>query len=563
MVKRLLSFISLFVVTFCFVSGCKDNNNGDQAVLVDNNGKEVIATINGVNYTADYVYDSMLTSKDTVGYIYEQLEDLLIKTVVPVTESMKNRANNYVEKIKREAKENATINNKSYKDTLAESLKNEGAASEDELYSNKIFEYQEEIITSQYWNNNKDKYYSDYLNNSFVYHIGQIFVKIDKGTNKDAFDVEPTSTIAKKLYDVTSSLMNGESFYNVALRYSDDSTSKEKGGDLGLVTLNDTSIPDEVKYALANYSIYLENAELDGNDYFDEVYSEGIETIPQEYVDLLGEIYDNGSTNYITTITGTTSLTSRVYGRNVIFNNLYNSRTFRFLQSNGEKNVEIMDNIKMPLVTVAGFETKSAQNIVVNSEQNPILVVRSDSGIHFISIIKSAFEGAEELAKYYSKEVDYSDNYRTYLEKSIDESDKTSRLNKLEGLAKEYANMIISGNDSFKENNVDYVRFDMFKYYLDGTYNGVEFKIVDERVRNAILQYIDAEKANRKYKIEEVYTLGFEKHANAESLTNSSLFQKEIPILGCLKKDANDKYMCTYTYKEGFKTYTSVSGGGE
>ena len=562
MIKKLLSFMALFVVTFCFVSGCKDEEK-EQAILVDNNGKEVIATINGVNYTADLSYEDLLNSNESVEYIYEELEDLLIKTVVPVTDSMRNRANNYVEKLKKEAKENATINGLSYKETLASSLSNEGVSSEDELIEKKIFEYQEEVINSQYWNNNKERYYSEYLNNGYIYHISQILVSVGTNGNMDDFDVEPSSSVAKKIYDVASSLANGESFYNVALRYSDDSSSKDKGGDLGLVTLNDTNISDEVKFALANYSIYFENANLSNPEYFDEIYANGVETISHEYVDLLGEVYDDGSTNYITSISGTITLYSRVYGRNIIFNNLFNSRTFRFLQSNGSKNVKEVSNAKMPLIETIGFGDASTQNIVVNSDNNPILVVRSDKGIHFISINKSAFAGAEELERYYSREVDYSDDYKTYLEKAVSESDQEEKLNVLESFAKNYANLIITGNSDYSQNSVDYVRFDMFKHYLNGTYNGVKFEIKDEAVKSAIMQYLDSQKENRKQKIANVFTEGFKYHANSEELTNSALYQKEIPVLSCLQKDDNNKYMCTYTYKEGFKSYTSVTGGAQ
>ena len=52
--KKILSFIMLFAMTFCFISGCKDGES-EQAVLVAE-GKDVIATINGVNYTSVYMH---------------------------------------------------------------------------------------------------------------------------------------------------------------------------------------------------------------------------------------------------------------------------------------------------------------------------------------------------------------------------------------------------------------------------------------------------------------------------------------------------------------------------
>ena len=37
MIKKILSFVMLFIVTFCFANGCKDNED-EQGVLNDENG---------------------------------------------------------------------------------------------------------------------------------------------------------------------------------------------------------------------------------------------------------------------------------------------------------------------------------------------------------------------------------------------------------------------------------------------------------------------------------------------------------------------------------------------
>ena len=88
----------LFAVTFCFASGCKNDNDDQKVLVVD--GKEVVATINGVHYTADQLYENVLNTSTNADYVYEKLEDLLINTVVPVTESMKNRINNEMQRSK-------------------------------------------------------------------------------------------------------------------------------------------------------------------------------------------------------------------------------------------------------------------------------------------------------------------------------------------------------------------------------------------------------------------------------------------------------------------------------
>lgn len=559
MSRKLLSFVMLFAVTFCFIGGCKDKDDEEQAVLVKD-GKEVIATINGVSYTADDVYNDFLDSNTSAEYLYEELEDLLIKTVVPVTESMRNRITNEVEKWKKDIKENATINGTSYKDALASALKEENVSSEDELIEKKIFELQEEILTNQYWNANKENYYNSYLNNRYVYHISQILVSFSTNGNYDYFNVDASSSKTKQLYDVVNLLLNGESFYNVALKYSDDSNSKNNGGDLGIVSLYDTTISDEVKYALASYSVYFENANISYPEYLNTTYGNGIEAIPQEYVELLvkedengKKLYEDGSTYYISSSSSWLKSSDRVLGRKVIFNNLFNSRTFRFIQSSEtSESVESFDNIRMPKEDSYGFDEKSTQNILVNDQGLPILVVRSDAGIHFISINKSAFVGEEELQKYYSKEVNETDDYITYLEKSINESDKTSRLEVLESFANDYATLAISNNSDFKGNE-NFIRYDMFNSYLGKTYNGVTFNITNEKIKNIINQYITSKKGYVQERINNLFSENYETYANLAEYSDNPLITKQIPILKCLEKE------CVYTYTNGFELPESSS----
>ena len=555
--KKILSFIMLFVVTFCFASGCKNDNEDDQAVLVTKDGKEVVASIGDVNYTADQLYADLVTSSASAEYLYNQLEELLIKTVVPVTDSVRSRINNEVEKWKKNIKENATISGTSYKDALNSALQEEGVNSEEELVEKKIFEYQEERITSQYWETAKAGYYNDYIVKNYVYHISQILVSVSPNGNKDYFDVNPAISATEKLYKVSNALIEGkQSFYQIAERYSDDTNSKSKGGDMGLVTLNDTSIPNEVKYALASYSVYCEDADLEYPEYFDEIYGDGFEVIPQTYVEMLGKKYNEDSGIYhITTTSDTDPLYSRVQARNILFNNLYNSRTFRLLQSDVEDatNVKTIDNAKMPLIDAAGFATTNGNvNVVANESNTPILVVRSDKGIHFISITKSAFVGDGELLKYYSKEVNESDEVETYLELAVDSADRAERLAKLETFANDYAIMKISGNSTFT-GNADFIKYDMFTTYLNKTYNGVEFKINDKTIESIVLEYIDSKREYTNTKIKNVFTEGYVALSNSEKeFANSINVMKNIPILKCL-----DNKGCTYTYEEGFKPYTA------
>lgn len=552
MKKKILSFIMLFAVTFCFASGCK-NDNDDQEVLVKD-GKEVVAKINEEYYTADQLYEDMIDSSTNAEYLYQELEDLLIKTVVPVTDSMKNRINNEIEKWKKDIKENATINGASYKEELNKALTEKGVASEEELYEKKVFDLQQEIITNQYWKNTESEYYANYFASNYVYHISQILVSVSTYGNKDYFASEVTDSAAKKLHTVVSQLISGVPFYQIAEVYSDDTNSKSKGGDLGLVTLNDTSIPNEVKYALASYSVQYENANLEQPDYLNEFYASGIEAVSEKYIKVLGEKYAD-TTTHITATDSALSGSIRMRAKNILFNNLFNSRTFRFLQADqASDNTVKMGNVKLsvedsPIYSLAAEE----QNIVVNDFGIPVIVVRSDKGIHFLSITKSAFASKEDLMKYYSKEINDSDEILTYLEKGATTEERNARLEILNSLAKDQSVRKIGGNSSFAGNE-DFIKYDMFNYYLSGKHNGVKFEIVNEKIKNIVLNYIKGQKDYVEMKIENVFTLGYEKLSNAEEKFGNTInVTKEIPLLKCLVDKG-----CTYTYADGFK----LTGGG-
>ena len=376
MKKKMLSLVMLFALSIGFIGGCKKDNSGDEQAVLVVDGKEIVATINGVNFSADEVFENLSSLDGSAKYLYEKLNDLMIKTIVPVSESMRSKINNEVEKWKKEIKDNATINGKSYNDSLKEALEKEEVSSEEELVEKKIFELQKQIILNDYTSKVKNENYNNFILNGNIYHISQILVSVSTNGNSDAFGVGISESAAKRLYNVVNSLLKGESFYNVALQYSEDNNTSSNGGDMGIVTLNDatsSNFPEEVKYALASYSIYLENANITHPEYLDDVYENGIETIPQKYVDLLGEIYKDDTTRYINNVDSSsntiTSTISRMYGKNIIFNNLFNSRTFRFIQSNESNDVKEMSNIKMPVEDSPKFSsTTSTQNILTNYE---------------------------------------------------------------------------------------------------------------------------------------------------------------------------------------------------
>ena len=228
--KKVVSFIMLFAMTLGFVGGCNDEQNEDSILVAE--GKEVIAKINGVYYTADDVYGSLITSNSNASFLYEQLERKLIETVIQISDGAKSRIENEILAWKKNIETNSALKGTKYEDDLKTALEDEfGVSSEEELLEKKIFELKESTLLNQYKEEMNDTYYNSYLATRNIYHVSQILISVNENREYDYFNIEINKDQAKKLYDVVSQLQKGESFYNVALQYSDDSSSKNNGGD--------------------------------------------------------------------------------------------------------------------------------------------------------------------------------------------------------------------------------------------------------------------------------------------------------------------------------------------
>ena len=105
--KKILSFIMLFVVTFCFASGCKNDNDTDESVLVAD-GKEVVASTVGEIMSAEefYSFDAKYNIPESKTVIpaeitEEQIEEvrkLAIKAFKAIDGKGLSRVDFFVEK---------------------------------------------------------------------------------------------------------------------------------------------------------------------------------------------------------------------------------------------------------------------------------------------------------------------------------------------------------------------------------------------------------------------------------------------------------------------------------
>lgn len=562
MEKRKIIPLSMLLCSLCFTTACKTTS-------IDTN---VIATINGEKITAENIYNNSLYNEKTASYVYEVLEKALIQSAIPVLNSMRTKVENEVQKWKNEIKENAALNATDFEEDLKTALNEEGVKSEEELVNKKIYALQKEYAKSKFLENKGEDYKKAFIDSNYLYHVGDIVLPISSSSqNTDLYNLTISSTEAESIYNALAELVGKEKYYNVASRYSSGS-SASRGGDLGIVTLNDTNITNELRYALIGYSSIVENKysefNLPNNDYSSQLtdfYTKGMQTIPYSYIKKLNDVYDtkegvdkkyyeaSDKEFYYEDGGDEVSSSSRVWFRNILFNSLLNTKTPKFITVTQEDVDNGTRAIKMPVltpnVTTQGYsQTTSEEYVLVNEDNNPYVVFKDKDGLHILTVNKTPF--AEDLYEYYTSEVDSSDDKVTYIEYG---SDMEARLEEVKSLSEKYLSRDYGGNTA----NDKLLSFEIFKYYL--TQPNGNFKI-EANIEKMINQYMNSSIALADTNIEEAYKSYYDTYSNLVWFRNQEYIVREIPILSCLNETNNGKYGCTYVYGEGFKVY---EGSGE
>lgn len=556
--KRKLTTLSMMLLaSLCFSTACSKSS------VTETN---VIATVNGTKITAENIYSDMLYNENTAKYLYEKLERALIQSAVPATKSMRTKVENEVERWRRQIEENAALNGSVYKDDLQSALETAGASSIEEYIENKIYALQKEYAREQFIDANRELYTKAFIDANYLYDVSDIVISIsNSSTTTDLYNITISSGEAKKIYDVFTELVNGEKYYNIASYYSSGKTASS-GGSLGIVTLNDSSITNELRYALIGYSSIIEGKYNDFNlpntaysTALKDLYNSGLQTIPYSYIKSLNDVepstsnsetkyHESTSSYYYSAGGNTVSSSSKVYYRNIIFNNLLNTKTPKFISVTqeevdaGAKAIKI-DNALLPNVNEAGYSSvKTSEYILTNDLGNPYVVFKDADGLHVTSIQKTPF--ASDIYDYYSN-VEKDDEYSSYIELG---NNPEERLEAVEALADRYVTKDYGSNVA----NEELVGFAMFNYYLDKPDNG-GFKITDETVKSLINQYINSKSSLADLKVTTDFEGYYKTYSNLVWLRQQSYIVKEVPLLSCLVKNEKGNWSCIYKYGEGFK----------
>lgn len=210
--KKKIMLASLAVICTILLTGC-----GNAKLK---NGEDVAITVNGTNITANDIYKK-LRDKYGISTALDMVDKEILDTIYKDDATIEKQAANQIESLKSQ-----------YSDSWEDTLKNAGYESEKDLKEYFILNYQRnQAIEDQIKDNIKDDEIKKYYEENTVGDISakHILIKVDTDSEDGLTDDEAK----KKAEEIIKKLDKGEDFDTLAKENSDDTGSKEKGGDLG------------------------------------------------------------------------------------------------------------------------------------------------------------------------------------------------------------------------------------------------------------------------------------------------------------------------------------------
>ena len=471
--KLSITLVTSFIAAMA-LTACNDVTKSDKAVVTFKpyNGGETVELI------TDNVYNKYRGTSNGISMFYDKILEILIRYEFKngfnkgdmKLEEIENYANNQVQEQKDKAKENAKSNkDTSYKDEWESILESFKVEDEEGLKQHFIYEKEKEVIKNWYAGD-KDK--AEELKAEFIgidkdgkqvaskvaaampYHVRHILVKVDEASDSNAKFYKGTisESQAKLLANTVNALASGQyTFSQVASMFSEDS-SASNGGDVGIMTNAATTgnlgMVNEFQLGIYAYdnlfdADHKENpADSDGVKATKELIRNGLgikdnvalsmggtlAKVPFDafkqigaYSEITADKYGNKLANGSATL----------YPRNILWNkylNLHNIFLITNNQRNGSgalfgKNNAADEFGELETATVDGTipasYTRFKDGILVDENNNPIICVRSQYGIHFMIIERSMYDfngrdanRTSTLSEYYSTKLPGEDGYK-------------------------------------------------------------------------------------------------------------------------------------------------------
>lgn len=191
---------------------------------VQENGKDVVASITDKNILADDIYASLLDTPTGEDALFNYALQQIIDAYFPIDNDMEEYADDAIENIQASYESNYGDDAESY---LESALASSGFENLDDYREYLVQSLQYSTMVKDYVKNNFEEVFEDYYTTASPRKISLIKVAVDDMDN-------PTTEETEHLNEVKALLKTDKSFEEIAADYSDDNSASSHG-DLGIV----------------------------------------------------------------------------------------------------------------------------------------------------------------------------------------------------------------------------------------------------------------------------------------------------------------------------------------
>ena len=524
-----LGLVTSFVASLA-LTGCGSVKAKDNALLsykgYDGQTYQIVT---------EKMYQEYRKDSKVISTFYDKVLEVLVRDLFNTDYSgsksyktIEALAKEDVKAAKAKATENAKTNNTSYDKEWESILSGEGVEDEKELLQKYIYNQEKEVLEDDIYAslNKNDKLKESWIETTLPYHIRHILAKVDSGASEYTRGTISADQ-AKKISDAGLALgLHNETFGGVAKLFSEDSSSSTYG-DVGLVTnkassTGSFSMVTEFQLAIYIYdAIYKGRADAEVNKLFDN--EDGtkdtlVANAKAAFANITAVPYDvfrqlaskaNGGLGDVTDYEGIQvgEGEEAVYPRNILWNKYLNHHEPFLITNDSIDDTEITNTTDWDAIALqpnsvgaavdpdivavdngltdpafkkvtgfrpankVGLDALGDKLVLTDEKANPIFGVRSEYGIHFIIIEKSAFESTETLKTYYQA---YSPKQAEW-DSSITTPTYVNYAGFTDAQMLERANAV---KDAIKGFDGTY-QYKIFDYLMDATNYGGSYKAID------------------------------------------------------------------------------------
>ena len=241
---KLKRLAAALIASGLLLSGCSGT--------VQEDGKDVVASITDKNILADDIYSSLLDTPTGDNALFSYALQQIIDAYFPVDDDMEDYADDAIENIQASYESNYGDEAESY---LESALAYSGYESLDDYREEMVHSLQYAAMCKDYAKTNYEEVFEDYYTTANPRKISLIKVSVSDMSS-------PTDEEKEQLKEVKALLKTDKSFADIAYDYSDDDSAASKG-DLGIVD-STTGLADTYGEAVETKALSLKEGQVSG-----------------------------------------------------------------------------------------------------------------------------------------------------------------------------------------------------------------------------------------------------------------------------------------------------------